>query len=522
MAKIVKNLFEKITFYEIFFALFFFSLVSGPLIPEILIFLLIVYYFQKKKSFQYDLKIKKIFYFLIGFYLYLNLNTFLVSFDAHISAKSTLPYIRYILFSYIICMILLEDESKKFINIIIKSYFILLTLLILDSFFQLWTGKNILGYTYQHGRITSFFGSEQILGSFIIRTLPVVISIFFIFEKLDKRFAYVIIFLSTLLVFLSAERTALAYTIAFLILFIFIEIKSFKKFLLLGIFVFILTLFSINFFEPLKTRVVTATLNQIKSSSFFLIPSYRHELHYSNAISIFRDNFVFGKGIKSFRYICGQYDSEIIKKIDRDKAVLAPFDGNAILATNSEKRKIIYYSDDVIKKLVPGKNFIEFYFDKDFRSNYLNLNKKIFLVNDYEGQPFFLKENFQLFNQKNKILKIKKGDFLYSNFEFSTGCNTHPHNVLLQFLAELGILGGIFFIISFAFLLMNFIKLVIFKLKNRKLDVYEKGIYIISASLILSILPLFPSGNFFNNWLSMIFFFKLGILLFFLEKNKLQ
>ena len=41
--------------------------------------------------------------------------------------------------------------------------------------------------------------------------------------------------------------------------------------------------------------------------------------------------------------------------------------------------------------------------------------------------------------------KVKKGEILFSNYEYPDGCNTHPHNYHLQLLAETGIIGYCFY-----------------------------------------------------------------------------
>ena len=150
--------------------------------------------------------------------------------------------------------------------------------------------------------------------------------------------------------------------------------------------------------------------------------------------------------------------------------------------------------------------------DQYFRSNFLKLNDKIKKIENLDQISF---DDLSY----DKILN--KNEFLFANFEFSTGCNTHPHNIFLQFMSELGILGIIFYTISLIFLMYNILKIIYFKLRNNQISVIYKGSFIVTVSLLLSFLPIFPSGNFFNNWLSMIFFFKTGVLLFFLKKNYL-
>ena len=72
-----KLLRENLNFNQIFFIIFIPALVSGPLIPELLIFILISYYFYKNRQFSNLTKNFKLFsIFLMTFYVYLNLNTF--------------------------------------------------------------------------------------------------------------------------------------------------------------------------------------------------------------------------------------------------------------------------------------------------------------------------------------------------------------------------------------------------------------------------------------------------------------
>lgn len=520
MINTLKKYIYNITFYHIFFSLFLTSLVSGPLIPEIMIFFLIIFFLKNNQLKLSDITFKKIFYFLILFYLYININSVLFSFDYQISLKSTLPYFRFLLLSYIICHLLLNDKTQNLIKIIIYSYLILLIFLLIDSCIQILTGNNLFGFGYRHGRVTSFFGSEQILGSFVIRTLPISIALIFSLQKINKKLIFLILTISIILILLSAERTSLAYLILFLLFFIFLETKKIKNFIIFGIIINIIILSSVSIYPPLKDRIIKNTINQIQSSSFIFIPSYRHELHYSNALNIFKDNLLFGTGIKSFRYICKNYDETVVKKIIKDKSVYAPYDGYMVYPTDGISRRIIFLNQNYkLYGLKKDINYEKYFIDKYFRSNFLKTNKKL----KYQDNLINLVAGKELINLSTKFNKndlLKKGEFLFANFEYSSGCNTHPHNIFLQFLAELGALGGIFFLIPFCFLVFNILRIIYLKLKSIKLSKIDKGQYLISVSLLLSLFPLFPSGNFFNNWLSMIFFFKLGILLFYLKKNK--
>jgi O-antigen ligase len=98
---------------------------------------------------------------------------------------------------------------------------------------------------------------------------------------------------------------------------------------------------------------------------------------------------------------------------------------------------------------------------------------------------------------------------------FRTACASHPHNYLLEFLSEHGIVGGIFFIGLFCFLFIIIYK----KVKNGK---SENIIMLIgTGSLILAIIfPFKPSGSFFSTFNASMLFYIFGFFLYYLKKVK--
>ena len=101
------------------------------------------------------------------------------------------------------------------------------------------------------------------------------------------------------------------------------------------------------------------------------------------------------------------------------------------------------------------------------------------------------------------------------------GCSTHPHNIYVQILVSNGLIG--FFLIIFVFFYI--VKEIFLSRKKinyqREFNKDETSKAILIASIFVNFWPLIPSGNFFNNWLSMIYFYPIGFYLYFKHKTKI-
>ena len=99
-------------------------------------------------------------------------------------------------------------------------------------------------------------------------------------------------------------------------------------------------------------------------------------------------------------------------------------------------------------------------------------------------------------------------------------CETHPHNTYLELLSEAGIFA--FLIVTSFFILLCFvsIKHFIFKFIHGKKSVINDLEVCLFSAVIISLWPFSPSGSFFNNWMSIVYYFPIGLMLWQRSKYK--
>lgn len=142
-------------------------------------------------------------------------------------------------------------------------------------------------------------------------------------------------------------------------------------------------------------------------------------------------------------------------------------------------------------------------------AHYLNASK-IFL-----DKPLFGigPKNFRKQCGKDKYRVV-----INHNGDEHNGCQLHPHNIYLQLLAETGIVGFMFLASLFFYTSYKIFSEMFKFLKNNQVRNYS--LYLSLGTVMLSVFPLSPSGNFFGSSFSFMFYLSLGFLFANLYKLK--
>ena len=487
--KIFKNNF--LNFIVISLPLFF---VLGPALLEVtsLIFFLffISIYIKEDKKLNEILKENKNYINLfVLFWFFLLISSF-NSENYYLSFKNTGFYFRFLIFSLVILYCLYE--YKKLHYYLLYIYFILLAIIFLSSIYEVVTGNNLFSNlpTLQ-GRITSVFVDEQILGSFIVKSMPLILGLIYFS---DIKFKFLVIFLlitvCLVLIILSGERAALAL---FLILSLFsLKIKAFRRtFYLLaviGISIYIISpkLIDVKIFD----RITTHTMKQIGLVSLannerLRLFSSVHEYHYISALKMFVKNPFLGIGPNNFRDECKKDIYEINSIPFMETKILAKSEGYFV---GKRGEYFQFYVDD--------SRYLRSY--KEIDPNYKLLdNKKVNIIKKPDGSKIIQKH----FDKDDHI-------FSYKNITKISGCNTHPHNYITQFLSETGIFGLTFYLILLSSCFYRILQIIF----TKKTDYYPE--YFLLISILLSLFPFLPSGNFFNNMNSFMIFWNLPFFIY--------
>ena len=401
-------------------------LISGPFLPDLGVSIVAVLFLInsiKNKLFHYYNNIYfKIF---ITFWFFLIISS-LLSDNIMNSLKTSFFYFRFGIFS--LCFWYLIDKNQKIFNYLFYTILICFLCLIIDGYVQFFNGKNIFGLELSDGyRISSFFGSELVLGSYLCRIFPIFFGLFIIIDQKNKIKKKTLFMLSLIFIFseglvlLSGERVALFF-LNLSAIYIILLIKNYRTYRIWTYIGSLILIISLIIFSPnTKTRIIDKTisnftnekvenntiesLKKFNNSNKIYFFSKAHTDIYYTGLKIFYDNTFFGVGPRQYRNICKDYPIS----------------------------------------------------------------------------------------------------------EFS--CQSHPHNTYIELLSEVGIFG-------FLIVLGVFLLIVIFSFLHFLSKIYSSKKYILTdfeicilSAFLISLWPLAPTGSFFHNWMSIIYYYPAGMFL---------
>ena len=296
-------------------------LITGPFLPDLLVSLCVIfftyYFFKYERSYFKN----NFFIFFSIVYLFLLLSTIFSS-NFIFSLKSTLPYFRFFIFC--LATNYLIEKKILVIETLYKIIFLIFFIIFLDSILQFATGENIFGFKSPlHYRITSFFGDEAILGSYTFKFLMLFLFLNNLVNYKYKNYLFFLgIFMSSIIIILSGDRTPLFFFIIFMLFLLFMNFK--KTYHLFLILILSLSIFFYNS-DTLKNRIVYMTFEgfyktlgnfneekfkekknlefiQQEHPNFFI--SFSHHQHIVAALKIFKDHRLTGSGPNTFRILC--------------------------------------------------------------------------------------------------------------------------------------------------------------------------------------------------------------------------
>ena len=193
--------------------------------------------------------------------------------------------------------------NKKELNSLYKIWIIIFFIVIIDLIFELIFKSNIIGLSSKiPGRLSSFTGKEMIIGHYFSAFCLIVMSYIHLnFKKISIGFFVALFFI--ILSFLIGERSNFFKTLIIVSAFIFFiyEIKLKYKILSFSL-IIILFISIINFNENYKNRYFKQFSKVLaKNGISFYLENSIYGAHYNVAKEIYKDNPIFGVGIKNFR-----------------------------------------------------------------------------------------------------------------------------------------------------------------------------------------------------------------------------
>ena len=147
-----------------------------------------------------------------------------------------------------------------------------------------------------------------------------------------------------------------------------------------------------------------------------------------------------------------------------------------------------------------GQQLFTQLFDNNQRDQFIQNNLYLKLYKSglavFKDNPIFGvgNKNYRVITTKNIETKINEDYIL----------NTHPHQIYIELLSEHGLVGTVILLSIFFYLIFKNLKIIIISRNSIQLGCF--------VYLIINFLPILPSGSFFNDFSSTLFWINLSIM----------
>ena len=281
--------------------------------------IILIYLFKNKKLINFKTNSQLIILSCFIIFLFLNL---LFSENLELSIRGFLGLFKNIIFCIGLILFINYEDIKKFFSpaIILCIFFV-----IINIYLQYFFGEDLFGNeSVGQNRSTAVFGN-QIPGSYILKFFFLGLMFTILNNKILANLVFVSICTSAVIV--TNERMPIINIVffSFLLILLFPKISLSKKILSL-IFYFLVCISVYNLpahntiheknseklYENLISRTITQFQSQTNNGNILNLYWFQH---FRAANDLFKDNFIIGSGIKTYRYSCP------LRQLDKDKSL---------------------------------------------------------------------------------------------------------------------------------------------------------------------------------------------------------
>ena len=147
-----------------------------------------------------------------------------------------------------------------------------------------------------------------------------------------------------------------------------------------------------------------------------------------------------------------------------------------------------------------GQQLFSQLFDNSQRDQFIENNLYLKL---YKSGLAIFKDN-PIFGVGNKNYRVITTKNIEAKINDKYVLNTHPHQIYIELLSEHGLVGSIILLSIFFYLIFKYLKIIILSRNSIQLGCF--------VYLIINFLPILPSGSFFNDFSSTLFWINLSIM----------